>query len=516
MAVNNSLNINTSTPLDLPRGGTSADLTASNGGLVYTTAAAMAILAGTATAHQIPMSGTSSAPSWSTATYLPTLTANGLLFASAANTMGQITVVDNALLVTSAGGVPSLLANSGTAGFVLTANTGAPPSWQAVSASGAITTIDGDTGSVTPTAGVVTISGGTTGLTTSGAGSTLDLTGVLALANGGTNANLTANDGGIFYSTASAGAILAGTATAHQLLLSGAAGAPSWSTSTYPTTNAINTLLYASAANTMAALATADNGVLITSNAGAPSWLANSITAGYVLTANTGAPPSWQVNVGYTSTTYVATTPYTVLTSDDIILVDTATIAAASSVVLPANPTKDGQVWTVKDWSGSSNLFNIVVTVAGAANSIDGATSYTLNSNYQAVGFAFSVAEGTYSIIYQDNEGLNNLFPWVDQTTTPVTALINTGYITDNGATQVVYTLPSAPAEGTVVRIAGLSAGGWQLLPGAGDSIQIGAVNAATSVTSANQYDQIELLYTGVANLLWVMLSSVSNGFIIV
>jgi hypothetical protein len=46
-----------------------------------------------------------------------------------------------------------------------------------------------------------------------------------------------------------------------------------WSatTSTYPNTNAINTLLYASSANTMAALATANNGVLITSGAGAPS-----------------------------------------------------------------------------------------------------------------------------------------------------------------------------------------------------------------------------------------------------
>ena len=41
----------------------------------------------------------------------------------------------------------------------------------------------------------------------------------ISLAHGGLNANLTASNGGIFYSTASAGAILAGTATAGQMII---------------------------------------------------------------------------------------------------------------------------------------------------------------------------------------------------------------------------------------------------------------------------------------------------------
>lgn len=53
----------------------------------------------------------------------------------------------------------------------------------------------------------------------------------VSLATGGTGANLTASNGGIVYSGASALAILAGTATAGLALLSGASGAPSWSTS---------------------------------------------------------------------------------------------------------------------------------------------------------------------------------------------------------------------------------------------------------------------------------------------
>lgn len=51
----------------------------------------------------------------------------------------------------------------------------------------------------------------------------------------------------------------------------GASALPTWSTTTYPATNAINTLLYASAANVMSELATANSGVLVTSATGVPS-----------------------------------------------------------------------------------------------------------------------------------------------------------------------------------------------------------------------------------------------------
>jgi hypothetical protein len=65
---------------------------------------------------------------------------------------------------------------------------------------------------------------------------TLGWTGQLGLARGGTAASLTASNGGIVYSTASALAILAGTATAGQILRSGASTTPSWSTATFPAT----------------------------------------------------------------------------------------------------------------------------------------------------------------------------------------------------------------------------------------------------------------------------------------
>lgn len=73
--------------------------------------------------------------------------------------------------------------------------------------------------------------------------------GIVPLSQGGTNANLTASLGGIFYSTGTAGAILSGTATAGQMLRSGASAAPTWSTNVWPNTTPINQILYATAAN---------------------------------------------------------------------------------------------------------------------------------------------------------------------------------------------------------------------------------------------------------------------------
>ncbi len=211
---------------------------------------------------------------------------------------------------------------------VLTSNgAGVSPTW-ATPTTGTVTSVSGTLNRITSTGGatpVIDISAsyvGQTSITTLGTIATGVWNGtVIDLAHGGTNANLTASNGGIFYSTSTAGAILSGTATAGQVLRSGASAAPSWSTatypatagtsgkilisdgtnivsstptypnsasgtgtllradgtnwvattSTYPNTNAVNTLLYASSANVMSALTTANSGVLSTDSSGVPS-----------------------------------------------------------------------------------------------------------------------------------------------------------------------------------------------------------------------------------------------------
>ncbi len=82
-----------------------------------------------------------------------------------------------------------------TSGYVLTSNGASSlPSFQAA-AGGGITTIDGDSGSVTGS--TVTITGGTTGHTFSGSSTTLTLGGTLAIANGGTDATSFTQSNGI-------------------------------------------------------------------------------------------------------------------------------------------------------------------------------------------------------------------------------------------------------------------------------------------------------------------------------
>ncbi|MFA4818602.1 MAG: hypothetical protein WC621_02045 [Patescibacteria group bacterium] len=79
--------------ITLAQGGTGANLTASNGGILYSTASAGAILSGTATAGQILRSGASAAPTWSTATYPATAgTSGNVLTSDGTNFVSQVPV----------------------------------------------------------------------------------------------------------------------------------------------------------------------------------------------------------------------------------------------------------------------------------------------------------------------------------------------------------------------------------------------------------------------------------------
>ncbi len=460
------------TDVSLADGGTNASLTASNGGIFYSTSTAGAILAGTATASQMLQSGASGAPAWSTATWPATTTANAILFSSTTNTVGEITPAASSVLISSAGSVPSfsttlpagltipgyqttitpaamtkvddtnvtlalggsptvsLLAatsltlgwtgqlsvprggsgNStftaysvicagttatgafqnvsgvGASGQVLQSNgAGLLPTWATIPGATSAALTKGDDTNVTltlagaPSTALLTaasITAGWTGqlaetrggtaqssyalgdtlyasaantlskltgnITTakqylsqtgSGAASaapawatisgaditgaaltktddtnvtltlggtpttallrasslTMGWTGQLSLTRGGSNASLTASNGGIVYSTASAMGILSGTATAQQLLMSGASTTPQWSTTTYPITNAINTIMYASSANVLGVITPVNSAVMISSSGGVPSMsttLPTGISAtGMILTS---------------------------------------------------------------------------------------------------------------------------------------------------------------------------------------------------------------------------------------
>lgn len=138
---------------------------------------------------------------YSTSTFADTYSASTLLYSNGANTVTGLATANSGVLVTSGAGVPSIATDIPTAVTIGTA--------------------------------YIYRAGGT------------DVT----LADGGTNASLTADHGAIAYSTAAGIGLLASTATAGKVLRSGSSTAPTWSTPTFPNTATSATLMIGDGTN---------------------------------------------------------------------------------------------------------------------------------------------------------------------------------------------------------------------------------------------------------------------------
>ena len=121
---------------------------------------------------------------------------------------------------------------------------------------------------------------------------TLAITGQVALANGGTNANLTASNGGIPWSDASKLNILAGTATARLPLISGATATPAWAAFSLPASVTSGGIPYFSSTSAMSSSALlTQNGVIYGGGAGgSPASTAAGINGQLFLGVTSGAP----------------------------------------------------------------------------------------------------------------------------------------------------------------------------------------------------------------------------------
>lgn len=127
---------------------------------------------------------------------------------------------------------------------------------------------------------------------------------IIPLAYGGSNANLVASNGGLIWSNATQMQVLAGTATARQMLQSGATATPAWSTATWPATTTANQILYSSATNTVSEIASVNSATLVTSSAGVPTL--SAMTNGQLIIGSTGATP---VAASLTAGNGIAITP---------------------------------------------------------------------------------------------------------------------------------------------------------------------------------------------------------------
>lgn len=254
------------------------------------------------------------------------------------------------------------------------------------------------------------------------------VSGQLPLANGGTNANLTASNGGLIYSTATALAILAGTATANQIPLSGSSAAPSWSTATYPSTAAAGTVLAAGTSNTIAGTATPTLGA-----SGTPGnvTMGNATSGLLTLQPATGALGTVTVSIPAATDTLVN---------------------LASSQAL-TNKTYNGL--TLTSTTGTFTLTNGKTFAVSNSLTLTGTdtTSFAFPSTSSTVVTTGNTANFTVGFTFT----ANNIGTVSSGTTTPAPASGNYQYLTNNGA----FTLaaPSSDCAIDILVTNGASAG---------------------------------------------------------
>jgi hypothetical protein len=412
-----------SLPLSLSNGGTGASLTASNGGIFYSTATAGAILSGTATAGQMLQSGASTTPSWSTATYPATTTINQLLYSSSNNIVTGLSTANSGVLVTDSGGIPSISSTlpSAVQGNITSVGTIASGVWNGT----AIDVAHGGTGRTTLTNHGVLVGAATTAITQLAAGSAGQV-----LQSGGASADPA-------YSTATYPSTATGTGTLLR------ADGTNWvaTTSTYPNTNAVNTLLYASSANVMAALATANSGVLVTDSGGVPSISSTlpSAVQGNITAVGTIASGTWNgtaIDVAHGGTGRTTLTNHGVL------------VGAATTAITQLAAGSAGQVLqsggASADPAYSTATYPTTATGTGTLLRADG-------TNWVATTSTYPNTNAVSTLLYASSANVMAALATAN----------NSILVTDgSGVPSIGSTLPTA-VQGNITSVGTIASGTW-------------------------------------------------------
>jgi hypothetical protein len=264
--------------------------------------------------------------------------------------------------------------------FMLIATTGTPPTagtWVLfMDATGPLLQLTTDDSSIVlPSAGNINLHG-TNNITTTGSGSTA----TISLA-GTTNHTLQVGN-------ASAGLTSLTAATNGQI--------PIGSTGANPVIAAITAGTGIGVANGAGSITVSITGTGVVSTltgntGGAISPVANNINlvgSGNISVAGSGNT----LTITETQTpllnnyTLVNTTPYVVLSTDYYLGVDCS--GGAIVMNLPNAPTAN-RTFIVKDITGSAATHNITVTTVGGAVTIDGSTTFVMNTNYESANLTF-------------------------------------------------------------------------------------------------------------------------------
>jgi len=342
--------------LPLANGGTNANLTASNGAIPYSSASAIALLAA-GTTNQLIQSNGAAAPSW---TY-------GINGTSSISGTATLTNTSGYLIVITGGTYTITLPSAGS-------NIGLAYCFKYASGSGTVTiaragsdTIDGATSVTLNTVGQSIIIQSTaantwtvtdplpaagTGLSQSFSGGiqTLSLSTPVSLANGGTNASLTAVAGAGIYSSGTALVLTAAGSSGNVFVSAGTTA--SWTTLNLASSAAVGT------------------SILPIANGGT-----NSSTAAGGL-SNLGGQPLHQ-------SILTKSANYTTTTLDQIIQVTTGASNIVITTVTPGSGNK-GIIYTVNKADSNTSGY---VTITPASGTINGASTAVVDVQYDSLSY---------------------------------------------------------------------------------------------------------------------------------
>jgi hypothetical protein len=427
-------------------------------------------------------------------------------------------------------------ADASTAGFVLTSNgAGSVPTFQSITAEGAITEVDGNSGSATPTSGVLTISGDSTVVSTSGSGSTLSISSTAARVFHSSSGDATASSNAITIvgatgiSTSASGSTLTITGTATSITLAGNSGSISGSSFTLSGSGVISS---AASGSTVAFTSTAANTINSTSGSATASSNAFTIVGASGITTSatgstltiTGTGSAVVNSVNGNSGTATPSAGVLTVTGDGTVLSTSGSGSTLSLTSTAARVFHSGS----GDATASSNAITITgtgpisttatsatLTIAtSAANSIatDSGTA-TASSNAFTISGSGSVstsASGSTITITGSGGG----FTWNNTTGSTQTMAVGNGYVSNDGATLVTFTLPSTAAVGSLVAVQGAGSGLWTIAQNSGQTIAFNAVTSTSgatgSVSSTSQFDSITLICI-TANTGWAVNQATGN-----
>ena len=360
--------------------------------LSYSTAPTRLAVGGTNGQILQVSSGAGTGLAWSTATYPATTTINQLLFSSAGNTVTGLVTANNSVLVTSAGGVPSLSAtlpaNISATTMKLTTpwittslldTNGATWVNQTATASAVnyVTVVNNSTGNAP-----ALLAQGTDGnvpLALGPKSSVVQVYDPLGVVSGqvnfynAANTHFTGLKVATGQSTNYTATLPAADGSNGSVLQSNGSNVWSFSTATYPTTTTANQILYSSAANTVTGLATANSGVLVTNGSGVPS-ISTTLPSGLAAT-------------NLTLTTPVLGTPQSGNLSNCTFATGSWTPALAGS---SANPTSVTYSFQVGEYTKVGNMVFYYGRLIVTALTIGGASG-----QLQITGLPFTAVNTT-------------------------------------------------------------------------------------------------------------------------